>query len=124
MKDSEHALPVFNYVASIRGREFIVTIHQNMMSEWDDLGGCSLNDRLREVVPEGTVISVRVSEEIFAKALKMAEEEKLEESKGHQFQTPAAETMKDIAEMDRLFTEFFWREVNSRLRQPLIQEAA
>jgi len=54
-------LPVFNYVASIQGREFIVTILENRMSQWDDLSGCGLAHRLQDEQSDG-VISVRVSD--------------------------------------------------------------
>jgi hypothetical protein len=124
MSDSEDDVPVFNYVASIQNREFIVTIAQNRMSQWDDLSSCTLDDRLQNEEPAGSIISVRISEEIYLKALEMVEKEKLEEARIGQFQVPAGETAKDIAEMDRLFYDFFWREVNPRLRQPLIQEAS
>lgn len=112
-------VPVFNYVASIRGREFIVTILESKMSQWDDLGGCGLARRLQDEQPEG-VISVRVSAEIFEKATEMVQKEKAEEDRTGQFQVPAGETARDIAEMDRLFEEFFWLEVNPRLDYPLV----
>ena len=122
MNPSVDETPVFNYVAAIQGKEFIVTISQNRMSRWDDLSSCTLDDRLRDDEPEGSVPSVRISDEIYRMALEMVEREKLEEARTGQFQSPAGETAKDIAEMDRLFDEFFWRVVNPQLPQPLVRE--
>jgi hypothetical protein len=39
MSEQKDETPIFNYVASIQGREFIVTIFENKMSQWDDLSG-------------------------------------------------------------------------------------
>jgi len=119
MSESMDDLPVFNYVASIQGREFIVTILENRMSQWDDLSGCGLAHRLQDEQSDG-VISVRVSDKIFERATEMVRKEKAEEARTGQFQVPAGETANDIVEMDRLFEDFFWREINPRLQPPLI----
>ena len=60
--------PVFNYVASIQGREFIVTIFENKMSQWDDLSGYGSADRLQGNQKAASVISVLAKDEIFIKA--------------------------------------------------------
>lgn len=112
--------PVFNYVASIQGREFIVTIFENKMSQWDDLSGYGLADRLQGEQEAASLISVRADDELFIKASEMVQKEKAEEARTGQFQVPMGETAKDIAELDRLFEDFFWREVNPRLKHPLI----
>ena len=75
--------PVFNYVASIQGREFFVTIFENKMSQWDDLSSCGLARRLQDDPSDG-VISVPVNNDIFEKAMEMAQKEKTEEARtGH-----------------------------------------
>jgi hypothetical protein len=111
--------PVFNYVVSIEDREFIVTVTQNRMSQWDDLTGRSLVSQLRDEVAAESVIAVQASEKICLKALEMAQKEKMEEARTGKFREPAEETANDIAEMDRLLEEFFWRKVNPLLEQPL-----
>jgi hypothetical protein len=112
---------VFNYVASVQGHEFIVTLFNDRRSEWEALTGKSLADQLQTPVPEPEV-EVPISDQIFAKAMAMAEKEKLEEAQTGTFQVPAGETADDIAELDRLMTSFFWNEVNGRLKEPLIRD--
>jgi hypothetical protein len=112
---------VFNYVASVQGSEFIVTIFNDRRSEWEDLTGKGLADQLQTPVPEPEV-EVPISDQIFAKAMAMAEKEKLEEAQTGTFQVPDGETADDIAELDRLMTSFFWNEVNGRLKEPLIRD--
>jgi hypothetical protein len=111
---------VFNYVASVQGHEFIVTIFNDRRSEWEDLTGKGLVDQLQTPVPEPEV-EVPISDQIFAKALAMAQKEKLEEAQTGTFQVPVGETADDIAELDRLMTSFFWNAVNGRLKEPLIR---
>jgi hypothetical protein len=114
--------PIFNYVVLIQpGREYIVTIFDDGMSQWDDLSRGSLSDRIHGEEAEGSVVEVRISNEIFAKARNMAEREKAEEIRTGQAPSPAGETGEDIAQMDRLMADFFWREVNPSVPEPLTQ---
>jgi hypothetical protein len=64
-------------------------------------------------------ISAAVPQKIVLKAVEMAQKEKMEEARTGKFQVPIGETARDIAEMDRLLEDFFWREVNPWLKQPL-----
>ena len=73
-------IPVFNYVMSIRDREFIVRLTQDMMSQWGDHRGRTLDDQLQGELEDSTR-RVLITDEIFAKALEMLEKERLEESK-------------------------------------------
>jgi hypothetical protein len=118
MNQSVAETPVFNYVMAIQGREFVITITRDMMSQWVDLTGRSLTDQLQDEMA-ASAIAVQANEKISLKALEMAQKEKMEEIRTGKFQEPAGETAKDIAEMDRLLEDFFWREVNPRLKQPL-----
>jgi hypothetical protein len=56
--------PIFNYVVSVQGREFIVTINDDSMSQWDDLSLTGLPERIHGEAAEGFVIEVRISDEI------------------------------------------------------------
>jgi hypothetical protein len=101
--------PIFNYVVSVQGREFIVTIHEDAMSLWDDLGSSSLSERIHGDVAEA----------IYSKARAMAEKERLEETRTGQFASPTGDLASDIAAMDRLFVEFYWLHVNPLHPEPL-----
>jgi hypothetical protein len=79
-----------------------------------------LADRVQGEQEAASVISVRADDEIFMKAAEMVQKEKAEEVRTGKFQAPTGETAKDIAEIDRLFESFFWREINPGLKQPLI----
>lgn len=116
MSEPRDDTPVFNYVASIEGREFIVTIFENRMSQWDDVSGYGLSERLRGE-ELNRIISVRVSDEIFEKVVAMIENEKAEELRMRHFSVPAGKIAEDIVEMDRLFEEFFWQYVSPQLKR-------
>jgi hypothetical protein len=111
--------PIFNYVVSVQGREFIVTIHEDAMSLWDDLGSSSLSERIHGDVAEASAVEVRISDAIYSKARAMAEKERLEETRTGQFASPTGDLASDIAAMDRLFVEFYWLHVNPLHPEPL-----
>jgi hypothetical protein len=111
--------PIFNYVIGIQGREYIVTIFEGGLSQWDDLSRGSLSDRIEREEKEGSIVEVRISDTIYQNALRMAEKEKAEETRTGQSPSPVGETADDIAKMDRLMTEFFWLHVNPSVPDPL-----
>jgi hypothetical protein len=115
--------PIYNYVAAIQGREYIVTICEGGMSQWDDLSRGNLSDRIHGEQAEGSVIEVRISDEIYLKARSMAEKEKAEEIRTGQAASPVGETAEDIAQLDRLMADFFWCHVNPSVPEPLKQSA-
>ena len=131
-------LPIFYYVIEIGDREFPLVIMPEGMSQWDDHTGrrrirhpdhqhlelrafagdhhafCQLENELLEFT-----VSAAVSQEILLKAVEMAQEEKMEETRTGKFQEPVGKTARNIAEMDRLLEDFFWKEVNPHLSQPI-----
>jgi hypothetical protein len=119
MTDSADTVTVIlRYVIAIQDREFMIALTSDAISFWDDFTGRSLADQLQGEAAE-PVIAVQASQKIFLKAQEMAQKEKMEETRTGKFREPAGEAAKDIADMDRLFEDFFWREVNPRLKQPL-----
>jgi hypothetical protein len=115
--------PIFNYVVSVQGREFIVTINDDSMSQWDDLSLTGLPERIHGEAAEGFVIEVRISDEIDSKARAMAEKERIEEARTGQFASPLGNVAADIAEMDRMLSEFYWLHVNPIHPKPLTQQS-
>ena len=138
MSEQAEKTPLFHYVIEIEHREFPLVILPDRTSQWDDHTGRHRirhpHDRhlelrafagerhafyqLKNELVEFT-ISAAVPERIFLKAKEMAQKEKMEEAMTGKFQEPVGETAKDIAEMDRLLEDFFWRKVNPWLKQPL-----
>ena len=110
MTESTSRIPVFNYVVSVRGREFILTIYEGGMSQWDDLAQSSLSDRVYGNAT-GSVVEVQVTEEIYEMALLMARREREEEAKSGQFQ-PVGPIAEVIEHVDQMLGGFFWRHVN------------
>jgi hypothetical protein len=121
MSEPTDSSPVFNYVVSVQGREFIITIHEDSMSRWDDLSLTSLPERIHGEEGENSVIKIRISDEIYSKALTMAENEKLEEARTGQVPSPVGNLAADIAAMDRMLTDFYWLRVNLLHPKPLNQ---
>jgi hypothetical protein len=113
--------PIFNYVVSIQGREFIVTIYEDAMSRWDDLSLTSLSERIHGDEAETSVVEVRISDEIYSNACTMAEKERIEEVRTGQFPSPVGDLAADIAAMGRMLAEFYWLHVNPLHPQPLNQ---
>jgi hypothetical protein len=113
--------PIFNYVIGMQGREYIVTILEGGISQWDDLSRGSLSNRIHGEEAEGSVIEVRISDEIYLMARSMAEREKVEEIQTGQVPSPVGEMAEHIAQMDRLMAEFFWLHVNPSVPNPFTQ---
>lgn len=119
--------PLFHYVIQIGDREFPLVIMADGMSQWDDhTGRCKLrhpwdqylelaafagdrqaSQQLHNECLEFT-ISVPVTEPIFTKAAQMSQKYR-----------NAVSADKSGAEMDRLLTDFFWKEINPLLSQPI-----
>jgi len=118
--------PLFHYVIQIGDREFLLIIMPDGMSHWDDhtgrhrlrhprdqylelaafAGDYQASQQLHNECIEFT-ISVPVSEPIFAKAAQMSQKYR------------NAASAVSGAEMDRLLTDFFWKEINHLLSQPI-----
>lgn len=106
---------ILRYVVSIEGREFDVVITSDERSYWNDLTKCSLMSQLRGECWAFN-ISLQASKEILVKALEIARKEDGNHRKvGFESRSVLSET--DIAEMDLLLREFFWRSVEPRLSQ-------
>ena len=120
MNESSGDTPIFNYVAALpENREFILTIFEDGMSHWDDLSEGTLVERVLCDEDQASIVSVRISGEILAKAREMAAREKEGDARAIPLPPSRAETAADIAVMDRMLVEFFWHEVNPLLRHPL-----
>lgn len=140
MNTQADGIPILHYVIEIEDREFLLVILSDGTSQWDDhtgrrrirhprdqhlelrsfTGERRAFDQLESELLEFT-ISAPIPEKIVTKAMEMAQKEQDGETKTRRFQRVIGKTSKDIAEMDRLFEDFFWREVNPRLKQPLVK---
>jgi hypothetical protein len=107
--------PIFRYVVPIERREFDVVIASDGMSYWNDLTKCSLMGQIRDDRP-AFGISLSASKEILIKASEMVHRE-YQERKKIGFKSPSISLQMDIAEMDVLLRDFFWRNVEPRLNQ-------
>jgi hypothetical protein len=139
MIPSTYHQPMFYYVIEIEDREFPVVILPDGMSQWDDHTGrrrirhprnrylefraftgdqCAFNQLENELL-EFTV-SAPMPEKILAKAMVMAQNEREEEATADEINAVTDKAAKDVAEMDSLLTDFFWKEINPLLTQPII----
>jgi hypothetical protein len=110
--------PIFNYVVSVGNREYIITILKDGMSQWDDLSLGNLGDRIADV-GIGSVVEVRLSDEIYAMGRAMAEKEMAEEARTGQ--SPIEDLAADVVQMDKMLMHFYWLHVNPLYPEPLIQ---
>ena len=130
--------PLFYYVIQIDDREFPLVIMPDGISQWDEhterlrirdsrhrdlelrafAGDRYALQQLQNELSEFT-ISIAAPETIFAKAQEMAQKQSKDETVDEEFHSATWEEANDIAEMDRLLEDFFWREVNPWLKQPL-----
>jgi len=138
MTQTTHVLPMFYYVIEIGDREFALIIMTDGMSQWDDHTGrrrvrhprdqhlelraftgetCALNQLENELLE--FTISVPMPEKILARAVIMAEKEREEEATADEFHGVTEQASKDVNEMDWLLTNFFWKEINPLLSQPI-----
>jgi len=129
------AVPILHYALLVAGREFLLTIHADGSSHWDDhserrnlrhprdrylelaafAGDAAAFRRLQHECMEFT-IDAPVTKEILLKASEVA----VKDSRGGSY---VARTMaREIAEMDSLLTEFFWKAINPQLGRPIQPE--
>lgn len=134
MTRSTHNRPIFHYAIEIQGREFLLVVTPDGMSQWDDhterrslrhprdqylelwaFGGNQ--DAFRRLQNERLefTISAPVPEHIVAKAMEMARQE----SKRGIAPPRVAGMRRRVAEMDDLLTNYFWKEINPLLSQPI-----
>jgi hypothetical protein len=130
--------PIFHYVIAVRGKEFPLVIMADGISHWDDhterlqlrspqnryleiQAFAGDREALRQLGNEllEFTITVRVPEDIVAKAREMARKERRAGQATGELGAISAETMRDGAEMDRLLLDFFWKEINPLLNQPV-----
>ena len=119
MTDSVNdATTILRYVITIQRREFLIDITSDSISCWDDhTPHLDLLHEVQDEMDEFT-ISIPLPENIFLKARAMQHEPKSGEFKKMNEKT-ARNVGRGVKEMDQLLVEFFWREVNPRLKQPL-----
>jgi hypothetical protein len=138
MTQTTHVLPMFYYVIEVGDREFPLVIMPDGMSQWDDHTGRrrvrhpqdqylelraftgeprALNQLENELLE--FTISVPMPEKILAKAMIMAEKEREGEATADEFHGVTEQASKDVNEMDWLLTNFFWKEINPLLSQPI-----
>ena len=130
--------PLFYYVIEIGDGEFPLVILPDGMSQWDDHTGrhrvrhprdqhlelqAFTGDRralsqLENELLEFT-ISAPMPEKILAKAMVMAQKEREGEATADEFCAVTQKVAKDVVEMDCLLTDFFWKEINPLLSQPI-----
>jgi hypothetical protein len=130
MHKSEKNAPIFYYVIEVQGREFPIVVTSDGISHWDDHSGrravraphqrhlelrafAGDQGASRQLENETTefTISIRPSAAIFRRMFKMNRRW----SSGEISQ----ESEKDIAKMDYLLRQFFWKEVNPLLTHSL-----
>ena len=131
---AKHGAPLLHYVLEIQGREFLLVILSDGTSQWDDhtgrrtlrhprdkylelwafAGDANAFRRLQNECLEFT-ISAPVPDQIVAKAAEMARQE----SKRNPTSKGINAMHKCAAQMDRLLTDYFWKEINPLLSQPI-----
>jgi hypothetical protein len=130
--------PMFYYVIEVRRREFPLVIMPDGMSHWDDhserrvlrrsedrllelyaLAGD--NEAMRQLGNEllEFTISVRVPDNIRDSARAMARKERLDGNARLGAACAPLTTIQDIAEMDRLLLDVFWKQINPLLSHPI-----
>jgi len=132
--------PLFYYVIEIQDREFLIAVMSDRMSYWDDhterrrirhprhqhlehqsfAGDRQALQRLFNEEIEFTV-PIAVSEKIFLKILQIVGKQRWEET--GEFPKITWGTIKDVAEMDQLLSDFFWQKINPSLGHPLKLQA-
>jgi len=130
--------PLFYYLIQIGDREFPLVIMRDGTSQWDDhtgrrrlrhsgdqylelaafAGDSQAFQQLSNECLEFT-ISVPVPEMIFAKAAQMSQIYQNKAFADEDLLAMSAEEAKDVDEMERLLTDFFWKEINPLLSQPI-----
>lgn len=140
MTHTTHVLPTYYYIIEVGDREFPLVIMPDGMSQWDDhtgrrkirhprdqylelrafAGERRASDQLENELLEFT-ISAPMPEKIVMKAMEMAQNEREGEATAEEFHAVTEKVAKDVAEMDWLLTDFFWKEINPLLSQPINQ---
>jgi hypothetical protein len=125
-------VPVLYYALEVVGREFLLAINSDGSSQWDDhserrrirhprdrflelaafAGDPNAFRRLEHECIE-FAIDATVTQEILAKAADVALKDRLPSRYVSQ------SIVRDVAEMDAMLTDFFWKKINPQLGRPI-----